>query len=54
MTVRYEQFRREYTAAGLTRAMLDACPLRQFEQWLEQAIAAELKRSNRDGAGDGG
>jgi pyridoxamine 5'-phosphate oxidase len=42
MTVRYEQFRREYTAAGLTRAMLDACPLRQFEQWLEQAIEAEL------------
>ena len=40
--MRYEQFRREYTAAGLKRAMLDACPLRQFEQWLEQAIAAEL------------
>jgi pyridoxamine 5'-phosphate oxidase len=40
--VRYEQFRREYTAAGLTRDMLDACPMRQFETWLEQAIAAEL------------
>jgi pyridoxamine 5'-phosphate oxidase len=42
MTVRYEQFRREYTADGLTRDMLDACPLRQFEHWLEQAIGAEL------------
>jgi pyridoxamine 5'-phosphate oxidase len=40
--VRYEQFRREYTAAGLSREMLDACPLHQFEQWLEQAIEAEL------------
>lgn len=40
--MRYEQFRREYTAAGLTRDMLDASPLRQFEQWQEQAIAAEL------------
>ena len=42
MTVRYEQFRREYTAAGLTRDMLDACPLRQFECWLEQAVRAGL------------
>lgn len=40
--MRYEQFRREYTAAGLTRAMLDACPLRQFEHWLQQAVKAEL------------
>ncbi|CAA0090942.1 Pyridoxine/pyridoxamine 5'-phosphate oxidase [Halioglobus japonicus] len=40
--MRYEQFRREYTAAGLSRDMLDACPMRQFETWLEQAIAAEL------------
>lgn len=42
MTVRYEKFRREYTAAGLTRAMLDACPLRQFEQWWQQAVDAGL------------
>lgn len=40
--MQYEQFRREYTAAGLTRTMLDACPLRQFEQWLEQTIEAQL------------
>jgi pyridoxamine 5'-phosphate oxidase len=42
MSVRYEQFRREYTAAGLTRDMLDACPLRQFEQWFAQAVNAQL------------
>jgi pyridoxamine 5'-phosphate oxidase len=40
--VSYEKFRREYTAAGLTRAMLDACPLRQFELWWEQAVSAGL------------
>ncbi len=40
--MRYEQFRREYTAAGLTRDMLDPCPMRQFETWFDQAIAAEL------------
>ena len=42
MTVRYEELRREYTAAGLTRDMLDVCPLRQFEQWSEQAASAGL------------
>ncbi|MCB1687060.1 MAG: pyridoxamine 5'-phosphate oxidase [Halioglobus sp.] len=42
MTVRYEQFRREYTAAGLSRDMLDACPMHQFEKWFEQATAAQL------------
>jgi len=41
--VRYEEFRREYTACGLTRQMLDSCPLRQFEQWLEQAVQAGLE-----------
>ena len=40
--MRYEEFRREYTAGGLTRAMLDACPLHQFECWLEQAVQAGL------------
>jgi pyridoxamine 5'-phosphate oxidase len=42
MTLRYEQFRREYTAGGLTREMLDPCPLRQFETWLEQSVRAGL------------
>jgi pyridoxamine 5'-phosphate oxidase len=41
--LRYEEFRREYTAGGLTREMLDACPIRQFEQWLEQAVRAGLE-----------
>ncbi len=40
--MRYEAFRREYTAGGLSRDMLDASPLRQFEQWLEQAVDAGL------------
>ena len=43
MTLRYEEFRREYTAGGLTREMLNACPLRQFEIWLEQAVRAGLE-----------
>ncbi len=41
--MRYEEFRREYTAGGLTRDMLDPCPLRQFEHWLEQAVKAGLE-----------
>ena len=40
--MRYEQFRREYTADGLSREMLDDCPLRQFETWLEQSVRAGL------------
>ncbi|NQX88794.1 MAG: pyridoxamine 5'-phosphate oxidase, partial [Halioglobus sp.] len=35
--------RREYTAGGLTRQMLDVCPLRQFEVWLEQAVRAGVQ-----------
>ena len=41
--MRYEKFRREYTAGGLTREGLDSSPLRQFEHWLEQAVRAELQ-----------
>jgi pyridoxamine 5'-phosphate oxidase len=41
--LRYEKFRREYTAGGLTRQMLDACPLKQFEVWLEQAVGAGVE-----------
>ena len=41
--MRYEEFRREYTAGGLTREMLDASPIRQFEHWLEQAVRAGLE-----------
>ena len=43
--MRYEEFRREYTAGGLSLEMLDACPLRQFEIWLEQAVIAPLEDS---------
>jgi pyridoxamine 5'-phosphate oxidase len=40
--VHYEDFRREYTAGGLSRDMLDASPITQFEKWLEQAVRAGL------------
>lgn len=40
--MRYEELRREYTAGGLSRDMLEDCPLRQFEHWLEQAVHARL------------
>lgn len=43
MTARYEAFRREYIAGGLSRDMLEACPLHQFEGWLQQALEAGLK-----------
>ncbi len=38
----YEEFRREYVAGGLTRDMLDTCPIKQFERWLQQAVEAGL------------
>jgi len=41
--VRYEDFRREYTAGGLTREMLNACPVKQFEHWLEQSVKAGME-----------
>ncbi|MFT4519369.1 MAG: pyridoxamine 5'-phosphate oxidase [Halioglobus sp.] len=42
MTLRYEKFRREYTAGGLSLETLDDCPFQQFEIWLAQVIKAEL------------
>ena len=39
----YEEFRREYTAGGLTLDMLDADPMAQFEHWLEQSVRAGLE-----------
>jgi pyridoxamine 5'-phosphate oxidase len=41
--VHYEDFRREYTAGGLSRDMLNPDPLHQFEHWLEQAVRAGLE-----------
>ncbi|MEQ8515490.1 MAG: pyridoxal 5'-phosphate synthase, partial [Chromatocurvus sp.] len=40
--MKFESYRREYTAGGLTLDMLDPSPLRQFEHWLEQAVNAGL------------
>lgn len=39
----YEDYRREYTASGLSRDILDVCPMHQFEHWLEQSVNAGLK-----------
>jgi pyridoxamine 5'-phosphate oxidase len=41
--VEYEDFRREYLAGGLTRAMLNDCPITQFEAWLEHAVTAGIR-----------
>jgi pyridoxamine 5'-phosphate oxidase len=41
--VHYDQFRREYTAGGLSREMLNTDPISQFEHWLEQAVKAGLE-----------
>ena len=41
--MQYEDFRREYLAGGLSREMLDDCPISQFETWLEQAVAGGIK-----------
>ncbi|MDX1733075.1 MAG: pyridoxamine 5'-phosphate oxidase [Halioglobus sp.] len=41
--MQYDQYRREYTAGGLTREMLDDNPISQFELWLQQAVDAELR-----------
>jgi pyridoxamine 5'-phosphate oxidase len=38
--------RREYTQQGLRRQDLDPDPLRQFEQWFQQACQAELLEPN--------
>jgi len=42
-TVQYEDFRREYLAGGLSLERLDACPVRQFELWLAQAVKGGLR-----------
>ena len=41
----YEDFRREYLAGGLTREMLNACPVKQFQAWLEQAVTGGIRDS---------
>jgi len=38
--------RQEYSRAGLAEASLDPDPMRQFQQWLQQAVAAGLKEPN--------
>jgi pyridoxamine 5'-phosphate oxidase len=38
--------RQEYMRAGLSEAQADADPIRQFEQWFEDAVRAELPLPN--------
>jgi pyridoxamine 5'-phosphate oxidase len=40
--VNYEEYRRNYTQGGLRRSMLRDCPFEQFDQWQQQALAAQL------------
>lgn len=42
MSRKFEDFRREYTRAGLSAEQLNASPLKEFERWLEQAVHAGL------------
>ncbi len=41
-----ESLRRDYQAADLTEASVDPDPIRQFETWFEQAVAAGLREPN--------
>ena len=49
--------RRDYASAGLTEQDLDANPIRQFQKWFDEAVAAEITEPNAmvlatvDGAG---
>lgn len=40
--MKFESYRREYTAGGLSREQLEESPLQQFERWLAQAVEAGL------------
>lgn len=40
------EMRKEYTWSGLSEEEVDADPLRQFETWLQQAVAANLPEPN--------
>jgi pyridoxamine 5'-phosphate oxidase len=40
--VNIAELRREYHRASLTEANVDPDPLRQFQRWLDEAVAAEL------------
>ncbi|MCV6614682.1 MAG: pyridoxamine 5'-phosphate oxidase [Cellvibrionaceae bacterium] len=43
MALEIDQLRREYLRGGLQREDLAACPIEQFQHWLDQAVKAELK-----------
>ena len=39
-------FRKEYSAKGLHRSDLDACPIKQFTHWFQQAIELDVHEPN--------
>lgn len=39
-------FRKDYTVSGLTRDNLKSCPMVQFENWFNQALAAKINEPN--------
>ncbi len=45
-TVQITNLRKDYTQKGLREQDLDADPIRQFQKWFEQALAANLTEPN--------
>ncbi|MGH7225835.1 MAG: pyridoxamine 5'-phosphate oxidase family protein, partial [Gemmataceae bacterium] len=44
--MRIADMRNEYEREGLSEADMDADPVRQFETWFQQALAAKLPEAN--------
>jgi pyridoxamine 5'-phosphate oxidase len=40
------EFRKEYSCRGLSRDELDACPIKQFSRWFEQATEMQVYEPN--------
>jgi pyridoxamine 5'-phosphate oxidase len=40
------ELRKEYTLAGLTEQQVDPDPLRQFQKWFQEALAAKINEPN--------
>ena len=45
-TMQIVNIRKEYTQGGLLEAEIDADPIRQFQTWFEQALAAQVPEPN--------
>lgn len=40
------ELRRDYTLGALTKTNVDSDPIRQFQRWMQEAIAAQLPEPN--------